>query len=106
MVKRSNDLQPLPPPILLHSKEDAFEKLTKRIELGNQIKNTTINSKEELKLAKSKFYTWNEFNEELLSRMFDNTSIKDGYRRSFGFAHMYDVPLAELAKELRDDIDY
>lgn len=99
-------MQPLPPPMLLIPKEEAFEKLTKRIELGNQNKNININSMEELKHAKSEYYTWNEYNEEMLSRMFDNTSIKDGYKRSFGFLHYGDRPIAELTEELRDDLDY
>ncbi len=92
--------------MLLTSKEEAFEKITKRIELGNQIKNTNISSMAELKQARAEHYTWNDYNEELLSRMFDNSSIRDGYRKSFGIGHMSESPLAELVEEFRDDVDY
>jgi hypothetical protein len=49
VAKRTSDEQPLPPPKLLLSREDAFEKIAHRIELGNQIKNTQIPSIEALK---------------------------------------------------------
>lgn len=92
--------------MLLTSKEEAFEKIIKRIELGNQIKNTNISSMAELKQARAEYYTWNDYNEDLLSRMFDNSSIRDGYRKSFGIGHMGESPLAELVEEFRDDVDY
>jgi hypothetical protein len=85
VVKRRNDDKPLPPPMLLNSKEEAFGKITKRIELGNQIKNSNITSLTELKSARAEYYKWTEFNEELLSRMFDNGSIKDQHRGFAGF---------------------
>jgi predicted nucleotide-binding protein len=106
VVKRTNDEKPLPPPLLLVSREEAFEKISKRIELGNQIKVDNISTKEELEEARSRFYTWNEFNEELLSRMFDNSSIKDGYRKSFGIGYLYEPSVAVLVKDFRDDVAY
>ena len=106
MVKRRNDDKPLPPPMLLNSKEEAFEKITKRIELGNRIKNSNITSLEGLKQVNSQFDTWNEFNQELLSRMFDNPSIRDGYRKSFYIGSISERPLTELIEELKDNVDY
>lgn len=92
--------------MLLISKEEAFEKISKRIELGNQFKDAKIISMEELKEIRAEFYTWNDFNEELLSRIFDNTSIKDAYRKNFFIGHNGNTPLAELIKEFREDVDY
>jgi predicted nucleotide-binding protein len=106
VVKRRNAPLPLPPPMLLNSKEEAFEKITKRIELGNQIKNSNITSMAELKNARSTFYTWDEFNEDLLSRMFDNHSVLDGYKMSFGIGRSDDRPLTELVEAFREDVDY
>ena len=106
MVKRRNDDKPLLPTMLLTSKEEAFEKITKRIELGNQIKNSNITSLEEFKQIESEFYTWNDFNEELLSRMFDNTSIREGYKKSFYIGSISERTLTELVEELKDNVDY
>jgi predicted nucleotide-binding protein len=106
VAKRSNEVQPLPPPTLLISREEAFEKITKRIELGNEIKSHNVTTTAEIKQARSAYYSWNEYNEELLSRMFDNSSIRDGYRKSFGIAHIGEPPLAEQIREFRDDVDY
>jgi predicted nucleotide-binding protein len=106
VVKRRNDDKPLPPPMLLNSKEEAFEKITKRIELGNRIKNSNITSLEEFKQVESESYTWNEFNEELLSRIFDNTSIRDGYRKSIYIGSISERTLTELIEELKDNVDY
>lgn len=102
--KRDND--PLPPAMLLVTKEEAAKQINKRIELGNKIKNYKINSLTELKDARSEFYSWTEFNEELLSRIFDNSSIKDGYRRTFGFAGGGEQPLTEEINEFRENVDY
>jgi len=105
-VVRRNDEKPLPPPLLLISKEEAIEKISKQIERGSQFKNSEITSMAELKNAQRAFYTWNDFNEELLTRMFDNPSIRDGYRKSFGIGHVGTTPLTELIEEFRDDVDY
>ena len=60
----------------------------------------------ELKNARSTFYTWDEFNEDLLSRMFDNHSVLDGYKMSFGIGRSDDRPLTELVEAYREDVDY
>lgn len=106
MARRTNDVRPLPPPMLLIPKEVASEKITQRIEFGTQLKSTQISTPAELKQAQSNFYTWTEYNEELLSRMFDNLSIRDGYRKSFLIASAHEEPLFKQVEEFRDDIDY
>jgi len=105
-VARRYDEKPLPPPMLVISKEEALRKINERIELGNKIKNSKIATLVELKYTRSEYYKWTEFNEELLSRIFDNTSIKDNYKRTVFTTSLYDVPLAEKIEELRDDFDY
>jgi len=92
--------------MLLIPKEVAFKKITQRIELGTQLKSTQISTPAELKQAQSNFYTWNDYNEELLSRLFDNPSIRDGYRKSFFIGSATEEPLYKQVEELRDDIDY
>lgn len=106
MVKKRDNEKPLPPAMLLVSKEEAFEKINNRIELGNKIKNYKITSLTELKNAQSEFYTWTEFNEELLSRIFDNSTIKDGYRRTFRIGGGGEQSLTEKIDELKEDVEY
>src|SRR5260221_13469766 len=105
MVKKRDNEKPLPPAMLLVSKEEAFEKINNRIELGNKIKNYKITSLTELKNAQSEFYTWTEFNEELLSRIFDNSTIKDGYRKTISIGGG-EQSLTEEIDELKEDVEY
>ncbi|HYT43160.1 MAG TPA: nucleotide-binding protein [Methylomirabilota bacterium] len=106
MVKRRNDAQPLSPPMLLSSKEEASEKITRRIELGHQIKNSNITSMTELKQARTGYYSWNEYNEDLLLHLFDNSSIKEGYRKSFFSVSMHEETLDKQIEDFRDNVDY
>jgi hypothetical protein len=92
--------------MLLSSKEEASEKITKRIELGHQIKNSNITSMTELKQARTGYYSWNEYNEDLLLHLFDNSSIKEGYRKSFFSVSIYKEPLDKQIEEFRDNVDY
>jgi len=106
VVKRRNDAQPLSPPMLLSSKEEASEKITRRIELGHQIKNSNITSMTELKQARTGYYSWNEYNEDLLLHLFDNSSIKEGYRKSFFSVSMHEETLDKQIEDFRDNVDY
>ncbi len=107
MVKSTNNVQPLPPAMLVIPQEEAIEKIRQRIELGTNIKNLNINSQEEFEQARSEFYKWSAFNRELLSRIFDNRSIEEEYRRIFSIGSNDERdPLPKRIHAFREDVTY
>jgi len=82
--RKSTSSEKLPPPSLVESRPNAYQKLQTQIEKGQQIRNRSINSKEELEEARAERSKWSKYNAELLLRLFDNSSISDEYSRSFG----------------------
>lgn len=78
---------------LLISKSETKEKLKKRLEEGIEIKNTAVQSEQELDVVRQKYKKWSDFNVELLSRIFNNESIAIEYESSFGSSRVVPDPL-------------
>lgn len=71
-------------PSLKISRSEAGEKLRKRVEDGNEIRNTQVHTEEELETLNQKYKKWSDFNVELLSRIFNNEVIAEEYKSSRG----------------------
>jgi hypothetical protein len=79
--------------------------LAKRIEHGKELIRRAIHSETQLEAARSEYYTWSDYNTELLSRYFDNRSLADEYSRSIGIAFGgRPEPLDAQVREFRDDV--
>ena len=66
------------PKLLVNGKE-AERKIQERIDKGQQFHDRQINSKDELDKAKADFKKWSNYNETLLCKLFDSSSIANTY---------------------------
>ena len=67
-------------PQLLKSREEARQKIQMQIEKGQQLRDQSIDSDDELEEARAESRKWSDYNKTLLLKLFDNTSIaEDAY---------------------------
>jgi hypothetical protein len=59
---------------LVVSRSEAREKLNRRIETGTELCERHLDSAAKLEQARSEYYTWNDYNEHLLTQLFSSTS--------------------------------
>ena len=59
---------------------DAEERLLKRIEVGEQLYQRNIRSEQELEQARNDYYTYCEYNEQLITMLFTGASREDLYQ--------------------------
>ena len=62
------------------SRADAREKIEAQIVKGEELISFGIGSLRELEEARDKYYSWDEYNYELLTRLFDTTTYAEEYR--------------------------
>jgi len=64
-------------PSLVENRQEAFQKIQAQIVKGQELRNQTIRSEDELEKARAESEKWSEYNKQLLSRLFTDTSIAD-----------------------------
>lgn len=64
-------------PSLVESRESAHQKIQARIEKGQQLRDLNIRSENELENARAECKKWSEYNKQLLSRLFTDSSMAD-----------------------------
>lgn len=64
-------------PSLLESRQEACQKIQAQIVKGQELRNQTIRSEDELEKARAESKKWSEYNKQLLSRLFTDSSIAD-----------------------------
>ena len=70
-------------PKLRVSEKEAHQKIQAQIEKGQQLHTQRINSDDELEKARAESKKWSDYNETLLLRLFDNTSIAENAYTDF-----------------------
>lgn len=107
MAKRSSGRQePQCPSFLLTTHEDARAKLSERITLGREMLRVPIRSFDDHKAVEQKYYTWTEYNEALLRRLFDTEDEVNEYQGG-GLAFVSvggEIRLSDEIKDLHDRI--
>jgi predicted nucleotide-binding protein len=78
--------------------------IAERLELGQQLLERSVESADELKQARDAYYTWDEFNEQLLRRRFTSGEVADTYRGVIIGVGGNGTPQQEL-RWLHEDID-
>lgn len=73
-------------PNLVVSREEASEKIQARIDKGQEILALLILPESELEEARAEYHKWSSYNSNLLSRLFDDSSIADKYKRGILFS--------------------
>lgn len=76
-----------PIPNLIIPRTEAESKIYHRVALGNKLLGLSIHDNNDLEAAKAQRKKWNDYNEELLRRLFDSEVVLEDYNRS----SMYDT---------------
>ncbi len=90
--------------VLAVCREEASKKIRMRIELGNELLANTITSESFLKEEREKYYTWNDYNIELLSRLFTSDDLSEEYSGSGFGVWSTDSTLNDDIEDHRRDI--
>ena len=83
MAKRKSTpkvIHPDPNLIILRSKAEG--KLNDRVAAGKELLELVINNKSDLESARAQRSKWNDYNEELLNRIFDSVAVVEQYKRT------------------------
>lgn len=105
MARRSAP-PPEPALYLTEPREEAASKLVERIDRGNELKRRPISNLQMHEEVEQSYWTWSEYNEEMLRRMFTSPKIAEEYSPSIGvFAVGGQRVLHEEIKELHDSIE-
>ena len=102
MAKREDGSQQ---PLLTFPKDDAEERIKQQIQKGNELLSSigVISSESAYAELRNQYYSWTEFNSELLRRLFTTDHYAREYEGiAFGVVHR---TLVKKIKELRDDVD-
>ena len=89
---------------MLVPRSNAEEKIQARIAAGDEILQSPISTAEELERSREAYYTWNDYNSALLSKLFAGGEA-DEYRRSIGGA-VGGLPLAQGIRSHRGDVQF
>ena len=94
---------------LVTTKDEAEQQLKRRIESGQALSDRKISSQEEFDLLKKDHKAWDNYNKDLLVKLFDTAEISNEYKRSrtrliqvkpFG----YETPLRDKWQDLTQDL--
>jgi predicted nucleotide-binding protein len=80
--KRRTEPQAVPPVQLVISPEEAATKIEARTVKGTELSSLTINSVDSFEQAEREYKLWNDYNREMLSRIFSSNEIADEYSRA------------------------
>lgn len=98
-----------PPDVPLYlsvPREDASRQIGERIRKGTELKDRPIRSEKEFEDLERDSWTWNEYNEEMLRRMFTSPKIAEEYREWGGLVALGgERSLEEEIEELHDSIN-
>jgi len=107
MRKKISDTSNSPPLEIIVPHDEAREKLSNRIDLGKELTSRAINSKEELENVRKEYFKWNDYNTELLKRLFTSEVLSNEYSY-FGVGitsiPLYEPALGEKISKLHEDV--
>ena len=107
MARKKTSNEPKKELELTVSAEEARSRLEERVAKGNEIKEIPINSPDELDAEKKNYYKWNDFNEELLKRLFTTEELSEEYSHRVGvrFMSLNEPPLDKKIHDFHDDVN-
>ena len=73
-------------PNLVVKEGEAREKIQERIDKGQELRDLPICLEPELEEAKAEYFNWSDYNSNLLSRLFDDSSIANKYKTDTCFS--------------------
>ncbi len=91
---------------LIILREEAKARVLAQIEKGKKLLSVEIRSKEDLKGVRSEFYTWHDYNQELLKRIVDTEELVDSYKRDFFVGSLGGMTFQEELLDYQEDVKY
>ena len=109
MARKTTAQPPTPDPELQVSREEAAQKLSERIALGEELLSRQITNVEQLDAEENEYRRWNSYNIEMLNRLFTTHKFAEEYSRwGVVVMSMYgkspDERLQDHQKEIREKI--
>jgi predicted nucleotide-binding protein len=104
MPKSKDNQSPSKQPFLLVTYNEAQKQINERIVKGRELLSKSIGSSEELERHRADYYKWDQYNEQLLKNIFDDTSIADRYKNYLGAVSLNRVPLNVEISRVKDSI--
>ncbi|HEX8620862.1 MAG TPA: nucleotide-binding protein [Allosphingosinicella sp.] len=92
------------PALLRAPRPAAKQQIESRIEIGKGLLGAQIASAGALKEARAAYYSWSEYNTDLLRRLFSTSEYADEYSSYIGFGIIGQTSLSEDIAEHFDDI--
>jgi len=94
---------------LVTTKDEAEQQLKRRIESGQALSDRKISSQEEFDLLKKDHKTWDNYNKDLLVKLFDTAEISNEYKRSRTRLNQvkplrYETPMRAKRQDLTQDL--
>ncbi len=106
MAKRTKvERTPQAPAGLLISREAATTQINEQVRRGQALLQRPVNSHEELGRCKNEYYSWTEYNAEMLRRIFTTEEYSEQYSASLGIYVARETTLREDIQEFRGDVD-
>jgi len=90
-------------PLLIVPKWEAQDLITERIKIGKELLNSRISTFEVLDIERKKYYNWSKYNDQLLSKIFSNSTISEEYTHWSGIMVTGGQP--NLGDEVKDHYD-
>jgi predicted nucleotide-binding protein len=84
---------------------EAREQLDDRLLRGEELLRRPIGSNDDLQSVRREYYTWNDYNEELLRRVSTTSAEANRYKASIGISFVGPRTLAEDIRDLHRDIN-
>lgn len=86
------------------SRETADSRIEDRVRKGEELLSRSLSNEAELTAAKHDFFTWDEYNREMLRRIFTTSDIADEYSSSGGFVVGRDYNFYDEVRDFKDDV--
>ena len=103
MVTTTTGKNPKEPLYLTMTRDEAAAKLSDRIEKANQLTARAVHSQDDFSQIQQAYWTWDEYNQEMLRQMFTNTHMVKEYNPPRVWA-ISERSLQEETAALRQDI--
>ena len=91
-------------PSLLVTKDEAQNLITERVNKGNELLKASINSPSVLEAEREKYYKWDKYNGQLLTKLFSNDTITKEYNSWIAFGTVSNQTLRQEIEEYLSDV--
>jgi predicted nucleotide-binding protein len=105
MARKIPQRTPEMPLYLAVPREEATQKITERIKRGEDLKSRPMDTEERLKGVQKEYWTWDEYNIEMLRQMFTSAKIAVEYDPPSHIFSLGERSLQERIRDFHDSLD-